>query len=77
MYNAMKEAIQAFFTDLPSQTYKDSTSCLTSRLWGMILRNGKPVTDSDIEPVEDNLLGETIYSAVLLRGTEEIGKIEM
>lgn len=77
VYNAMKEAIQEFFTNLPSQSYKDSTACLSSRLWGKILRNGKPVTDSDIEPVKDNSLGETIYSVVLVRGMKEIGTIEM
>ena len=44
---------------------------------GQILRNGKPVTDSDIEPVKDNSLGETIYGVVLLRGAKEIGTIEM
>ena len=53
------------------------TDCPTSRLWGQILRNGKPVTDSDIEPVKDNTLGETIYGVVLLRGAKEIGTIEM
>lgn len=67
VYNAMKEAIQEFF----------SRTCPTSRLWGQILRNGKPVTDSDIEPVKDNTLGETIYGVVLLRGAKEIGTIQM
>lgn len=76
VYNAMKEAIQEFFTNLPSQT-DSKTTCPTSRLWGQILRNGKPVTDSDIEPLKDNSLGETIYGVVLLRGAKEIGTIEM
>jgi len=76
VYNAMKEAIQDFFTNLPSQT-DNKPDCPTSRLWGQILRNGKPVTDSDIEPVKDNSLGETIYSVVLVRGMKEIGTIEM
>lgn len=76
VYNAMKEAIQEFFTNLPSQA-GNKTACPTSRLWGQILRNGKPVTDSDIEPVKDNTLGETIYGVVLLRGAKEIGTIEM
>ena len=77
VYNAMKEAIQEFFTNLPSQTYKDNTTCLTSRLWGRILRNGKPVTDSDIEPIKDKPVGKARYSVVLLRGMGEIGTIEM
>ena len=55
VYNAMKEAIQEFFTNLPSQA-DNKGNCPTSRLWGQILRNGKPVTDSDIEPVKDNSL---------------------
>ena len=76
VYNAMKEAIQEFFTNLPSQT-DSKTTCPTSRLWGQILRNGKPVTDSDIEPVKDKSLGETKYGVVLLRGAKEIGTIEM
>lgn len=76
VYNAMKEAIQEFFTNLPSQSDNKNT-CPTSRLWGQILRNGKPVTDSDIEPLKDNSLGETIYGVVLVRGTKEIGTIEM
>lgn len=76
VYNAMKEAIQDFFTNLPSQAINNAT-CPMSRLWGQILRNGKPITDSDIEPVKDNSLSETIYSAILLRGTKEIGTIKM
>ena len=76
VYNAMKEAIHEFFTNLPSQA-DNKTACPTSRLWGQILRNGKPVTDSDIEPVKDNTLGGTIYGVVLLRGAKEIGTIEM
>lgn len=76
VYDAMKEAVQEFFTNLPSQA-DNKTACPTSRLWGQILRNGKPVTDSDIEPVKDNTLGETIYGVVLLRGAKEIGTIEM
>lgn len=77
VYNAMKEAIQEFFTNLPSQA-DNKTACPTSRLWGQILRNGKPVTDSDIEPVKDNTLGEeTKYSVILYRGTKEIGTIQM
>lgn len=33
VYNAMKEAIQGFFTNLPSQADNNAT-CSTSRLWG-------------------------------------------
>ena len=76
VYNAMKEAIQDFFSDLPSQA-DNNVTCPMSRLRGQILRNGKPVTDSDIERVKDNSLGETIYGVVLLRGAKEIGTIEM
>ena len=75
VYDAMKEAVQEFFTNLPSQENK--TGLLKHSLWSQILRNGKPVTDSDIEPVKDNTLGETIYGVVLLRGAKEIGTIEM
>ena len=32
VYNAMKEAIQEFFTNLPSQA-DNKTACPTSRLW--------------------------------------------
>lgn len=39
VYNAMKEAIQEFFTNLPSQA-DNKGNCPTSRLWGQILRNG-------------------------------------
>lgn len=77
VYNAMKEAIQEFFTNLPSQADNNKATCPASRLWGQILRNGKPMSDSDVEPVKDNSLGGTIYSVVLLRGTKEIGTIKM
>lgn len=54
------------------------TGLLKHSLWSQILRNGKPVTDSDIEPLKDNSLGEeTKYSVILYRGTKEIGTIQM
>lgn len=49
VYDAMKEAVQEFFTNLPSQENK--TGLLKHSLWSQILRNGKPVTDSDIGPL--------------------------
>lgn len=76
VYDAMKEAVQEFFTNLPSQENK--IGLLKHSLWSQILRNGKPVTDSDIEPLKDNSLGEeTKYSVILYRGTKEIGTIQM
>ena len=76
VYDAMKEAVQEFFTNLPSQ--ENRTGLLKHSLWSQILRNDKPVTDSDIEPLKDNSLGEeTKYSVILYRGTKEIGTIQM
>lgn len=78
VYDCMKTAIQDFFANLTTRpTYEERTGKLCSG-WGYkILRNGKPVTDSDIEPLKDNELGDTKYTAIIYRGMKEVGTIEM
>lgn len=78
VYECMKEALQDFFANLATRpSYKERTGELHSG-WGYkILRNGKPVTDSDIEPLKDNELGDTKYTAIIYRGMKEIGTIQM
>lgn len=78
MYECMKKALQDFFANLTTRpTYEERTGELHSGCGYRILRNGKPVTDSDIEPLKDNELGDTKYTAIIYRGMKEIGTIQM
>ena len=76
MYEAMKGGLQEFFASLTTRpTYKERTGKLCSGWNYRILRNGKPVTDSNIEPLKDNELGDTRYTAIIFRGMKEIATI--
>lgn len=76
MYEAMKGALQEFFANLTTRpTYKERTGKLCCGWNYRILRNGKPVTDSDIEPLKDNKIGNTKYTIIIYRGMKEIATI--
>lgn len=75
VYDTLKESIQDFIADLPSHTYKEATSKLFNSISFAIFRNGKPVTDKDVEPYRDAPAKGVVYSAALFRGGKQIASI--
>ena len=56
-------------------THKEATSKLFSSISFAIFRNGKPVTDKDVEPYRDAPAKGVVYSAALFRGGKQIASI--
>ena len=61
--------------DLPSNAKPKITGKLCKSISFTIYRNGKPVTDKDVEPYRDTPAKDVVYSAALFRGGKQIASI--
>ena len=75
IYETLKESIQDFIADLPSRAKPIATGKLCKSISFTIYRNGKPVTDKDVEPYRNAQAKDVIYSAALFRGGKQIASI--
>ncbi len=75
VYDTLKESINNLITALPSNAKSKVTGKLRESIGCAIYRNGKPVTDNDIEPYRDAPAKDVIYSAALFRGGKQIASI--
>lgn len=75
VYDTLREAIQDFITDLPSNAKPKAAGRLCKNITFMIYRNGKPVADKDVEPYRDAPAKDVVYSAALFRGGKQIARI--
>lgn len=75
VYDTLKESIQDFIADLPSRAKPHATGKPCKSIDFTIYRNGKPVTDKDVEPYRDTPAKDVVYSAALFRGGRQIVSI--
>lgn len=75
VYDTLRESIQDFIADLPSNAKPKVTGKPCKSITFTIYRNGKPVTDKDVEPYRDTPAKGVVYSAALFRGGKQIASI--
>ena len=75
VYDTLKESIQDFIADLPSNAKPKATGRLHKSITFTIYRNGIPVTDKGVEPYRDAPAKGVVYSAALFRGGKQIASI--
>ena len=75
IFDTLKSSIQDFIADLPSNAKPKITGKLCKSISFTIYRNGKPVTDKDVEPYRDTPAKDVVYSAALFRGGKQIASI--
>ena len=75
IFDTIKASIQDFIADLPSNAKPKIAGKLYKSISFTIYRNGKPVTDKDVEPYRDAPAKDVVYSAILFRNGKQIVRI--